>query len=144
MEPNPPSPFNPGRPGQPGQPRTGGGPSRTRPLLIGCGVILILLGIATVVLIFKLPDLSGWVFQRMEEQIMARLPPEVTPEERQRLDVGFDAAARAVGEGKSDSAKVQKLNSELMELGQSGRTLTHDEVLKLLHDLEAVAGTPGR
>jgi hypothetical protein len=137
MEPNPPSPFNPG---QPGQPRTGG-PSRTRPLLIGCGVVFVLLGIATVILMVKLPELSGWVFQRMEQQVMAKLPPEVTPEERQRLDVAFDAAGQAVGEGKSDPGKVQELNSKLMEMGQPGRTLTHDDVLKLLHDLEEVAGT---
>jgi hypothetical protein len=137
MEPNPPSPFNPG------QPRTGGGPSRTRPLLIGCGAVFILLGIATVILIVKLPELSGWVFQRMEQQVMAKLPPEVTPEERLRLDVAFDAAGRAVGEGKTDPNKVQELNSMLMELGQPGRTLTHEDALKLLHDLEEVAGKKG-
>jgi hypothetical protein len=138
MEPNPPSPFNPG---QPGQPR--GGPSRTRPLLIGCGAVFILLGIATVILITKLPELSGWVFQQLEQKVMAKLPPDVTPEERQRLDVAFDDAARAVGEGKTDPNKVQELNTMLMEMGQPGRTLSHDDILKLTHDLEEVGGKTG-
>jgi hypothetical protein len=137
MEPNPPSPFDPGRLGQP---RTGGGPSRMRPLLIGCGVIFILLGIAAVILMAKLPELVGWVFQRLEIQVMAKLPPDVTPEERQRLDVAFDEAARAVGENKADPNKAQELNSVLMELGQPNRPLNHDDILKLLKILEEVAG----
>jgi hypothetical protein len=137
MEPNPPSPFDPGRLGQP---RTGGGPSRMRPLLIGCGVVFILLGIAAVILMAKLPELAGWVFQRLEMQVMAKLPPDVTPEERQRLDVAFDEAARAVGENKADPNKAQELNSVLMELGQPNRPLNHDDILKLLKILEEVAG----
>ncbi len=139
MEPtNPPSPFDPGR--HAGQPRPERGPSKTRPLLIGCGAVFILLGIATVILITKLPELSGWVFQQLEQKVMAKLPPDVTPEERQRLDVAFDDAARAVGEGKTDPEKVQELNSMLMEMGQPGRILIHEDILRLTHDLEEVAG----
>jgi hypothetical protein len=140
MEPNPPSPFDPNRPVQP---RPEGGPSRTRPLLIGCGAIFVLLGIATVILITKLPELSGWVFQQLEQKVMVKLPPDVTPEERHRLDVAFDDAARAVGEGKTDPEKVQELNSMLMEMGQPGRILTHDDILRVTHDLEVVAGKKG-
>jgi hypothetical protein len=140
MEPTTPSPFDPSRLGQR---RSGGGPSRTRPLLIGCGALLILLGIVVVILIVKLPDLSGWVFQRMEEQVTAKLPPETTPEERQRLDVAFDAAGRAVGQGKTDPRKVQELNLMLREMGQPGRTLTHDDVTRMLKSLEEVAGKKG-
>ncbi|MES1242449.1 MAG: hypothetical protein ABUT39_12600 [Acidobacteriota bacterium] len=142
MEPNPPSPFDPGRLER-RQPKPEGGPSRTRPLLIGCGAVFVLLGIATVILIVKLPELSGWVFQQLELKVMEKLPPDVTPEERQRLDVAFDDAARAVGQGKTDPEKVQELNTMLMEMGQPGRILTHDDILKLTHDLEEVAGKTG-
>lgn len=138
MEPNPPSPFDPGR--LAGQPRPAGGPSRTRPLLIGCGAVFVLLGIATVILIAKLPELSGWVFQQLEQKVMAKLPPDVTPEERERLDVAFNDAARAVGQGKTNPDKVQELNTMLMEMGQPGRILSHDDIVRLMHDLEEVAG----
>jgi hypothetical protein len=140
MQPDAPSPFNPG-PFKPGQPRAGSGPSRTRPLLIGCGAVLILLGIAAVILVAKLPELAIWVFQRLEQQVMAKLPPDVTPEERQRLDVAFDGAAKAVGENKADPNKAQELNAVLMEMGQPNRILSHDDILKLLKILEEVAGT---
>ena len=134
MQPAPPSPFDPGRT------RSGGGPSRSRPLLIGCGVVLLLLGIAAVVLVVKMPDLVGWIFHRLEQQVLAKLPPDVTPEERQRLDAAFDDAARAIGESKVDPAQAQELNTVLMEMGQPGRKITREDALKLLGTLEEVAG----
>jgi hypothetical protein len=134
MQPAPPSPFDPGRT------RSSGGPSRSRPLLIGCGVVLLLLGIAAVVLVVKMPDLVGWIFHRLEQQVLAKLPPDVTPEERQRLDAAFDDAARAIGESKVDPAQAQELNTVLMEMGQPGRKITREDALKLLETLEEVAG----
>ncbi len=137
MDPNPPSPFNPRLPGQP---PPSGGKSRTRPLLIGCGAAFVLLGIAAVILMAKLPELADWVFERLEQQVMAKLPPDVTPEERQRLDVAFDAAAQAIGENKADPNKAQELNTVLMQLGQPSHQLTREDVIKLLTMLEEVAG----
>ncbi|MFL6293286.1 MAG: hypothetical protein ACJ759_20520 [Thermoanaerobaculia bacterium] len=131
--PTPPSPFSPG------QPRTAGG-SGKRPLLIGCGAILILLGIAAVVLIAKRAELVGWMFQKLEGQILAKLPPDVTPDERQRLDHAFDAAADAIGAGTADQAKAEQLNSVLLEFAQAGRKITREDVLKLTRALEEVAG----
>jgi hypothetical protein len=90
--PTTPSPFNPQR-----TRAAAGGPSRAKPLLIGCGVLLVLLGIAAVVLVAKQAQLVGWVYSRLEAQIVAKLPPEVTAEERQRLSQAFDAATEAIG-----------------------------------------------
>lgn len=129
----PPSPFNPG------QSRTAGG-SGKRPLLIGCGVILVLLGIAAIVLVAKRAELVGWMFQKLEGQILAKLPPDVTPEERQRLDHAFDAAADAIGSGTADQAKADQLNAVLLEFAQAGRPITREDVLKLTKALEEVAG----
>lgn len=139
MEPpsTPASPFNPGQPRQPG---AGGGPSRTRPLLIGCGAVLILLGIAAVVLVIKMPDLVQWVFHRLEQQVLAQLPPDLTPEERERLDRAFDAAAEAIGQNKADPNKAQALNAQLLEFGRPGRRTTREDALKLLKALEETAG----
>lgn len=129
------SPFNPGRPISPG-----GGGSGKRPLLIGCGALLVLLGIAAVVLVAKRAEFVGWMFQKLEAQILAKLPEDVTPGERQRLDQAFDAAAEAIGAGTADQTKADQLNSVLLELAQGGRQITRDDVLKLTRALEEVAG----
>jgi hypothetical protein len=133
--PTTPSPFNPQRP----RPATGG-PSRAKPLLIGCGVLLLLLGIAAVVLVAKQAQLVGWVYSRLEAQITAKLPPDVTPEERQRLSQAFDAATEAIGSGKVDPAKANQLNFDVLELAQGSRQLTREDVLKLTRTLEEAAG----
>jgi hypothetical protein len=127
------SPFNPGRP------RSPGGASR-RPLLIGCGAILLLLGIAAVLLVAKQAEFVGWIFQKLEGQILAKLPDDITPEERQRLDQAFDSAATAIGSGAADPAKADQLNSVLMDLAQGGRQITREEVLELTTALEEIAG----
>lgn len=139
MEP-PIPPSTPASPFHPGQPRPPGGASRTRPLLIGCGAALILLGIAAVVLVVKLPEFVDWMFARLEGQILAKLPADVTPEERQRLDQAFDAAAQAIGERTADPVKAEALNSVLMDFAQAGRKITREDVLKLTQALEEVAG----
>lgn len=135
--PNPPSthaaPFHPGQPGR-------GGPSRARPLLIGCGALLVLLGIGAIVLIVKLPDFVDWMFHQLESQVMAKLPPDITPEERQRLDAAFDAAAEAIGERRANQAKADELNAVLMDFARAGRTITREDVLKLTRALEETAG----
>lgn len=131
----PASPFNPGKPISPG-----GGSSGKRPLLIGCGALLLLLGIAAVVLVAKRAEFVGWMFQKLEAQILAKLPEDVTPEERQRLDQAFDAAATAIGSGAVDPSKADQLNSVLMELAQGGRQITREDVLELTRALEEVAG----
>ena len=130
----PPAPFHPGRP------RPAGGGSGKRPLLIGCGALLVLLGIAAIFLVAKRAELVGWLYQKLEAQILAKLPEDVTPEERQRLGRAFDSAADAIGAGTVDLAKADRLNSKLLELGQAGRPITREEVLGLIRDLEEVAG----
>ena len=129
------SPFNPGKPIPPG-----GGASGKRPLLIGCGALLLLLGIAAVVLVAKRGELVGWMFQKLEAQILAKLPEDVTPEERQRLDQAFDSAAEAIGSGVTDPSKAEQLNAALLDLAQGGRQITREDVLKLTTALEEVAG----
>ena len=129
-----PSPFNPG------QPRPSGGGSGRRPLLIGCGALLVLLGIAAIVLVAKRAELVGWMFHKLETQILAKLPEDVTPEERQRLDEAFDAAAAAIGSGTVDPAKADQLNAVLLDLAQGGRQITREDALKLTRALEEAAG----
>jgi hypothetical protein len=109
-------------------------------LLIGCGALLVLLGIAAVALVAKRAEFMGWMFDKLEAQVVAKLPEDVTPEERQRLDQAFDAAADAIGSGKADPAKAEQLNPVLLDVAQGGRKITREDVLKLTRALEEVAG----
>lgn len=141
MEP-PKAPSTPAAPFHPGQPRPGGPSrtSRTRPLLIGCGALLILLGIGAVVLIVKLPAFVDWMFHTLEGQVLAKLPPDTTPEERARLDKAFDAAADAIGNRRANQAKAEELNGVLMDFARAGRKITREDVRKLTQALEETAG----
>lgn len=138
MEPTTP-PSIPASPFHPGRPRPAGG-SGKRPLLIGCGALLVLLGIAAVILVAKRAELVGWLYQKLETQILAKLPDDVTAEERQRLGRAFDSAAESIGAGTADLAKADQVNSELLELAQAGRQITREDVLELTRTLEEVAG----
>jgi len=129
----------PAAPFHPGQPRRAG-PSRTRPLLIGCGAILVLLGIGSIVLVVKLPELVDWMFHQLESKVMAKLPPDITAEERRRLDAAFDAAADAIGERRANQAKADEPNAVLMDFARAGRKITREDVLKLTQALEETAG----
>lgn len=139
MEPTTP-PSTPLSPFDPGRPRGAGGGAGKRPLLIGCGALLVLLGIAAVILVAKRAELVGWLYQKLEAQILAKLPEDVTAEERQRLGRAFDSAAEAIGAGTVDLAKADRLNSDLLELSQAGRQITREEVQELTRQLEEVAG----
>jgi len=50
-----PSPFNP----TPAAPSTGGGRGCSKPLFIGCGALLVLLGICAIVFVVKAPALGA-------------------------------------------------------------------------------------
>jgi hypothetical protein len=130
--PVPPSPF------QPGAPRSGRGCSK--PALIGCGALLVLLGVCAVVFMVKAPSMLRWVFDRVERQVLAQAAPDVTPEEKARLQKAFDDAASAVASDKADPLKAQQLNRVLMEVGQPGRRATKEDVRRLTEALEAMAG----
>jgi hypothetical protein len=129
-----PSPFQPQAVRQPG----GCG----RPMLVGCGVAFLLLGIAAVVFLFQAKNLLAWTLGKMQSEIVGALPPDVTPEERQRLDSAFAAAAEAVRAGKLEQTALTKLQGKLMALGEKAprRQITRQDVLDLTETLEAVAG----
>lgn len=131
-----PSPFRPQTVRQPS--------GCSRPLLVGCGVAFLLLGIAAVVFLFQAKNLLAWTLGKMQSEIVGALPAEVTPEERQRLDSAFAAAAEAVRAGKLEPVALQKLQAKLMSLGEKAprRQITRQDVLDLTETLEAVAGKP--
>lgn len=141
QQPYPPSPFNPQGtppPGIPGRPPGRSGCSK--PLLIGCGIVLLLLGAGLMLMIFNAPKVVQWSFTMMEQDIMRRLGPDVTPEDRTRLAAAFEDARRAMEKGQMDLNKVQAFQNKIMEVAPADRKLSRKDVRDLTLVLEDLAG----
>jgi len=132
----PPRPFS----GEPRPLGTAGGCGR--PALVGCGVLVVLLGIAGIVFVAKAKDILAYAMGELQKQVTAALPPEVTPDERARLGRGFDAAMARIAEGKVEPPALYALQRQLMKAAEKAPAgdLTHDDVLDLLSALERVGG----
>jgi len=140
--PPPPSPFNPTpRPMVPT-----GRSGCSKPLVIGC-VVLFLLGAVGVIgglvyLAKNATSLLQWSFRQIETSVMAQLPPDVTPDERERLRQAFADATVAIQGIQGDPARASRVQTELMELARSARSsnLTREDVRKITESLERLAG----
>ena len=135
-------PVPPAAPFNPTAPAARPGPGCSKPALIGCGVLLVLLGIGAIAFVVKAPSIVAWMFNKLEADVVARMPPDATQKERERLRIAFDDAADSIRTGKADQTQLQKLQAEMMQIAQKppGQTLTRDEVRELTEALEALAG----
>ena len=131
-----PSPFNPS--GVPARPTGRSGCSK--PLLIGCGALLLLLGIGLVVMIYNAPKIVQWSFRAMEQDIMGRLGPDVTPEDRARLAAAFEDARGAMEKNQIELSKVQAFQDKIMDVAPANRKLSREDVQELTRALEDLAG----
>ncbi len=132
------SPFNPAAAQVPRD-----GPGCSKPLLIGCGFLLLLLVVGVVVIRIEAPAIFRWTFRVAESSLTPRLPADTTPEERQRLHQAFEAAGRSIGTDQTDLANLQRVQREIMALSGSQAPLTHQQVRELTEALEAVAHKRG-
>jgi hypothetical protein len=134
QETTPVAPFSPIAP-------SGGGEGCGRIPIIGCGLLILLLGAAAVVFLIKAGDLFAWAMTRFEAEIVGVLPDDFTDEERQRLHEAFAHATDAVRTGEFDPLALQRLQSKLREsVLDSGGRLSRQEVLELIDLLEGVGG----
>lgn len=131
-----PSPFNPT--GAPVRPPGRSGCSK--PLLIGCGAVLLLLGVGLILMIYNAPKIVQWSFQAMEQDIMGRLGPDVTPEDRARLGTAFADARAAMSKNQVDISKVQAFQGKIMDVAPANKKLARKDVLELTRSLEDLAG----
>lgn len=112
----------------------------SKPALTGCAVTLLVFAVALLILMAKSKDMFVWAMNTNAEQILSKLPPEVTPEEAERLRRGFDAASAAVIEGRINLDGIRDIQRVA---GLAARpSLTRDEVLEAIAALERVAALP--
>lgn len=127
-------------PFQPTAPTSGGG-GCGRYGIIGCGALILLLGIGAVVFLLKAGDLFAWAMSRFETEIVNVLPEDLGEEDRQRLHLAFERATEAVRSGEFDPLALQRLQSKLRDsILQEGGELSREDVMQLIETLEEVAG----
>ncbi len=131
------SPFNPSAVQVPRD-----GPGCSKPLLIGCGLVLLLLVVGVVVIRIEAPAIIRWTFRLTEASLTPRLPADATPAERQRLHQAFAAAGRAVGTEQTDLANLQRVQHQIIALSGSQAPLTHQQVRELTEALESLTHRP--
>ena len=129
-----PEPFAPA-------PRPLRGPGCSRGALIGCGVLVVIFGTGAVGLALNVNRMLVWILQRLEAQVEAKLPADLTPAERTRFKTAFADLYRTVQEGKVDPADVQELQRELFTLSTDvDRGLSREQVLRLTEAVERASG----
>lgn len=138
--PPPPAPFDPAA-----RPKTGGCP---KPLLIGCLVLFVVVGLVAIGGLYyavkNLPKLMQFSLRQSETVILANLPKDVTPEERQRLEKAFEAARQRLASAKSSeeiAQDAQAINFKLLELQRKGKAITRQDVQEFTKMLEEFAGS---
>lgn len=125
-----------------GEPKRVAGGGCGRPLLVGCGVLVVLLGVAAIVFVAKAKDLLAWTMRELQQQVVVALPDDVTAEERARLDSGFEASLERIYAGEVEPPALYALQRQLMNAAEKSqaKTLTRDDALDLLSALERVGG----
>lgn len=131
-----PPPFDP-RPFEPAATKPASGCQR--PLLIGCGLVALLLGIGAIVFLMKAKDVLAFAMNQLRAQVVAQLPENLPAEERRELEAGFDRAIERIRRGAIDPAALQDLQRKLTAAAQeaSSRRMTRDEVAGLRQALDA-------
>jgi hypothetical protein len=114
-----------------------------RPLLIGCAIAAVLLGLLLLGVLWKardlMPALFRWSLDQFEQQVEGRLPDDLSEAERRRLADAFDLVVAAVEDGSADPAALQRLQGRLLDVARAD-DLSRQQVLDLIEALEAVAG----
>ncbi len=124
-----------------GQAVQGSGGGCGKPVWIGCGVLLVVIGILAIVFVVKSKDLFRWSIERVEANIMDKLPESTTAAEKARLTAAFSGAIKAVTDGKANPADIEDLQAALVHAAQSSKSgMTHQDLEDLTTALEKVAG----
>jgi hypothetical protein len=129
------APFNPAATQVP---REGSG--CFKPLVIGCGVVLVLLVAGMVAVMLSAPALLRWSLHYAEASLASRLPADTTAAERQRLHQAFEAAGRTKVTDQPGLTRLQAAQRLIIRLSSTSGPLTHPQVRELTESLEAVAG----
>jgi len=107
-------------------------------MLIGCGLVALLVGVAAIVFLVKVKDVLAYAMNELRAEVVAHLPEDASASERQQLTAGFDAALVRIRTGTIDPAALQELQKKLVAVASaaSSRRLTREELTGLISALD--------
>ena len=114
------------------------------PILAGCGILFILLFIGAVALVLNAKSLLAYTMTKLQDQVVAALPEEVTEAESDQLRGAFSAAIARSRDGEMDYVQLQAMQSKLARAAEDAPRgkLTVGGVRDLIVALEAFAAGP--
>jgi hypothetical protein len=141
MEPtSPPTPAPVNQPFGPAPVRLPGG-GCSKPALIGCGALFLLVGVGAILFLLNARDLLAWSLKSMTPAVLQNAAPEVTEEDKARFRSAAAAASAAIEKGTLDPTALQLLQSQLMKAARVGQgKLGRAEFLALTEAFEKVGG----
>jgi hypothetical protein len=109
-----------------------------KPLLVGCGLTALLLGIGAIAFVMKAKDVLAYAMNQLRSQVVSSLPEEIGDREREALEASFERAIARIREGAIDPAALQNLQGKLVAAAQGAgsRKLTPAEVADLQSALD--------
>src|SRR5581483_12280882 len=95
-------------------PRPLRGAGCSRGALIGCGVLIALLGISMVALTARGNAIVDWFFQRVEAKVDTNLPHDLPAADRDALAAAFRHLHDAMNSGRVDTAALAAAEREMI------------------------------
>lgn len=111
--------------------------------LAGCGLLAVLVGIGLVVALTQADELLEFVLNFSREQIIEKLPEDVTSEERNRLDRAFDSVLeryRTRPATPADNRRLQMALTDALRRAERG-LFDRDDLRRLTERLERTAAS---
>lgn len=133
-----PSPFDPPGGAPPPRPGGRGGPGIRKPLLIGCGILLLLLVAAFALFVAYQDSIAAWVFEAMHTELAPRLPEDLPEDVRARYEDAFELAVASAREGDYQPEDLQKVQREMTRVLREEGRMTVDDVERITAALEEV------
>jgi len=128
---------------QPFQPESAGSarPGCARAALFGCGGLFVICVLLLVLLAINRREITTFAYGKMEENVMARLPPGTSDKDAARVRAGFAGLVEAVQDDSFDPVVAIELNSLMMRFAPEN-TPTKEDVERLIEVLEASVSEP--
>ncbi|HEX4966208.1 MAG TPA: hypothetical protein VF173_35695 [Thermoanaerobaculia bacterium] len=147
MEPqSPPPPVSPFNPAPQAAAPQGGRGGCSKPLIVGCVVIFLVGAIALLGGLYYVGTHAAailqWSLTQMETGLLAQLPKDVTPQEKDRLQQAFAAVREGAKNGTIPPDRLQPLQFRVLEITRKGANVTRQDILDFTRALEETAGKP--
>jgi len=100
--------------------------------LIGCAVLLVLLGIGAIFALSRANDLFAWAMGRVENQLLANVSPAVPVDVRSDFRNAFAELVEGVRNGEVSTSHLQTMQKNLLEVARKGKgEVTEEDLIRL-------------